>query len=180
MSDLRFPNKITAGLTFKHSVNLTAYPASSWHLVAYLRGPIAIDLSAITDGNQHLFNIPAENTKKWAAGHYGYSLRATHTDGQVDEIDTGPIQIIADLAEITDQIDLRSHARKTLAALEAVIEGRASLDQERYRINNRELYRTPLEVLTKLRNQYRVEVSRELAKESGGSQFGKVIRIKLG
>lgn len=31
--------------------------------------------------------------------------------------------------------------KKNLAALDAVIEGRASLDQERYRINNLELYR---------------------------------------
>jgi hypothetical protein len=53
--------------------------------------------------------------------------------------------------------------------LEAVIEGRASLDQERYRINNRELYRTPMETLIKLRNQYRAEVSRERAKASGKS-----------
>lgn len=47
----------------KHGVNLTAYPASSWHLVAHLRGPIALDLSAVSDGNQHLFNITTENTK---------------------------------------------------------------------------------------------------------------------
>lgn len=85
MSDIRFSNKITAGLAFKHSVNLTAYPASSWYLVAHLRGPITIDFSAVIDGNQHLFNIPAENTKNGWRGHYGYSLHAIYTDSQVDK-----------------------------------------------------------------------------------------------
>ncbi|MEG2431803.1 MAG: hypothetical protein RSB25_09135, partial [Acinetobacter sp.] len=61
-----------------------------------------------------------------------------------------------------------------------VIEGRASLDQERYRINNRELYRTPMETLIRLRNQYRAEVGREQAKASGKSLFGRVVRVKLG
>lgn len=42
---------------------------------------------------------------------------------------------------MSENTDLRNYAQKTLTALEAVIEGRASLDQERYCINNRELYR---------------------------------------
>lgn len=84
------------------------------------------------------------------------------------------------MAAVTGQVDTRSHAKKTLEALEAVIEGRATLDQERYRLNNRELFRTPLDTLIKLRNQYRAEVSREIAKTSGKSIFGKVVRVKLG
>ena len=181
MSDLRFPLKIKAGLTFQHQLNLTAYPASNWALTTYLRGPIAIDISAASDGNLHLFNIAADKTKNWRAGHYGYSIRATHKEsGQVDEIESGALEIIADLALVSESIEVRSHAKKTLAALEAVIEGRASLDQERYRINNRELYRTPLSELIKLRNLYRNEVSQELAKAKGKSLFGTVIRVKLG
>ncbi|KXZ66785.1 MAG: hypothetical protein E7D55_02475 [Acinetobacter junii] len=180
MSCIRFPKQITAGVTFNFKVNLTAYPASSgWSLVAYLRGESAIDISSQADGNQHIFNITAETTKAYTAGHYGYSLRAIHESGAVDELESGVVEIKADLASISGATDLRSHAQKTLAALEAVIEGRASLDQERYRINNRELYRTPMETLIKLRNHYRAEVSRERAKASGKSLFGQVVRVKL-
>ena len=100
--------------------------------------------------------------------------------GEVDELEAGAVEIKADLAAISTSQDLRSHARKTLDAIEATIEGRASLDQERYRINNRELYRTPLETLKKLRDQYRAEVSREEAKLSGKSMFGKTLRVRLG
>lgn len=181
MSYVRFPNKITAGLTLKHSINLPAYPASSsWSLIVYLRGPTSIDITSTAEGNQHTFHISAETTKNYKAGHYGYSLRAIHISGLVEEIDAGSIEIKADLASINEQADLRSHAQKTLSALEAVIEGRATLDQERYRINNRELYRTPLDILIKLRNQYRAEAAREIAKSNGKNIFGQVIRFKLG
>ncbi|BBF76065.1 hypothetical protein URS_0009 [Acinetobacter ursingii] len=97
----------------------------------------------------------------------------------MEEIDAGVVEIKTDLATITENTDLRSHARKTLDAIEAVIEKRATIDQERYRINNRELYRTPFETLVKLRSLYRAEVSREQAKASGKSVFGKVIRMRL-
>ena len=48
-----------------------------------------------------------------------------------------------------------------LDAIEAVIENRATLDQERYRINDRELWRTPVTELIKLRQRYRAEVQAE-------------------
>ena len=180
MSCIRFPKTITAGVTLNFRATLTAYPASSgWSLVAYLRGNSAIDLNSQADGNQHLFNIPADTTKNYKAGHYGYSLRAIHTTGLIDEIESGVVEIKADLATVTENSDLRSHAQKTLAAIEAVIENRATLDQERYRINNRELYRTPFDTLVKLRGFYRAEVSREQAKACGKSIFGKVIRVRL-
>ncbi|WP_179989813.1 hypothetical protein [Acinetobacter sp. YH1901141] len=180
MSYVRFPTKITAGVTFKQRFNLTAYPASGgWSLLVYLRGATSINMQSTADGNQHLFNISAETTKTYQAGHYGYSLRAVNISGEVEELDSGVLEIIADLSAINTSTDLRSHAQKTLAALEAVIEGRASLDQERYRINNRELYRTPLETLLKLRSLYRAEVAREQAKAKGKSLFGQVVRVTL-
>ena len=125
--------------------------------------------------------MPVNISKDYKAGHYGFSLRAVNSDtGEVEELESGVLEIKADLASISENADFRSHAQKTLTALEAVIEGRASLDQERYRINNRELYRTPMETLIRLRNQYRAEVAREQAKASGKSLFGRVVRVKLG
>ena len=181
MSGQQFPSQIKAGTTFKFSLNLTAYPASDWTIHVYLRGANAIDMQSEPQGNMHIFNISALDTKEYKAGHYGYSLRAIHSEsGEVDELEAGAVEIKTDLATVSTSQDLRSHARKTLDAIEATIEGRASLDQERYRINNRELYRTPLETLKKLRDQYRAEVSREEAKLSGKSMFGKSLRVRLG
>ncbi|MFC6053888.1 hypothetical protein A6M14_09610 [Acinetobacter sp. Ac_877] len=181
MSGQQFPNQIKAGTTFKFSLNLTAYPASNWTIHAYLRGAHAIDMQSEPQGNIHIFNISALETKEYKAGHYGYSLRAVHVEsGEVDELEAGTVEIKTDLANESVTQDFRSHARRTLDAIEATIEGRASLDQERYRINNRELYRTSFEALKKLRDQYRAEVNREEAKASGKSLFGKTLRVRLG
>jgi len=113
-----------------------------WTIYAYLRGASAIDLQSTAQGNMHVFNVPASISKDYKAGHYGFSLRAVSSDtGEVEELESGVIEIKADLASISENADLRSHAQKTLTALGAVIECRVSLDQARYRINNRELYR---------------------------------------
>ena len=50
--------------------------------------------------------------------------------------------------------------QRTLEAIEAVIEKRASIDQERYKINNRELWRTPIPELLVMRDRYRSELRR--------------------
>ena len=115
-----------------------------------------------------------------AEAHDCWARRAVNTAASSATPSLYDATVKADLAAISTSQDLRSHARKTLDAIEATIEGRASLDQERYRINNRELYRTPLETLKKLRDQYRAEVSREEAKLSGKSMFGKTLRVRLG
>lgn len=57
-------------------------------------------------------------------------------------------------------VDDRTHAEKVLSAIEAVIERRASIDQQNYTIGGRSLGRTPLADLIELRNTYRAEVDR--------------------
>lgn len=174
------PNTISAGLTFRKLVTLTAYPADhGWGLHVYLRGKSTIDLASTVSGNQHVISVPASETANWTPGDYGFVIRAVHDiTGDVHEVESGTLTILPDMAT-TDVTEFRSHAQRTLDAIEAVIENRATIDQERYRINNRELYRTPMADLLKLRSTYRMEVQRERQKACGKSQFGQVVRIQL-
>lgn len=172
------PTTITAGVTLDLTVTLTAYPADCWTLAVLLRGATSIDLSAVADGRQHHISVDAATTAGWPAGDYWYSARVT--DGAaVIEIDEGTVSIKPDLATMADGFDGRSHIRKVLAAVEAVIEGRATLDQERYRINNRELFRTPIAELIKLRSQYRADLRQEEAAKKGGSLLGRTVRVRF-
>lgn len=175
------PNTISAGLTFRKLVTLTAYPADhGWGLRVYLRGKSTIDLSSTKSGSQHVISVPATETSNWVAGDYGFVIRAVHEiTGDVHEVEAGTLTILPDMATAAAGEDYRSHAQITLDAIEAVIQNRASIDQERYRINNRELYRTPMADLLKLRSLYRMEVQRERAKACGKSPFGQVIRVQL-
>lgn len=172
------PEKIGAGLSFNRLLTLTAYPAPDWALSLILRGPSSITLTALPENSQHRFLATAGFTSTWTPGTYAYALRATDGTDVVD-IETGQLVVTPDLAGAEDGFDPRSPAQIALEAIEAVIAKRATMDQERYRINNRELYRTPIADLIKLRDMYRLEVRREKLAACGKSQFGATVRVRL-
>lgn len=173
--DCIFPSKLKAGLTFTQLVTLEAWPAPVWALSAFLRGPASIDLTATAEGELHRWQVDAATSAGWSAGLYEYSARVSGPTG-VFEVDSGQVEIAADLAGITGAHDGRSHARRVLDAIEAVLEGRAAKDQERYVIefngSRRELWRTPLADLMALRTHYRTQVRNEERKARGKSPIG--------
>lgn len=143
-----------------------------------LRGPSVINITASADGIQHKLNVASTITADWSPGLYEYTARVS-SGSDVHEVESGQINLVPDLASAVEGHDGRSHAKRTLDAIEAVIEKRASLDQERYRINNRELYRTPIADLLKLRDIYRMEVRREQGAARGKNPFGATVRVRL-
>jgi len=175
---INFPSEITAGLTLSVPLELPDYPAASWTVTAHLRGPAVIDLTAaVVDGVLGLRAAPAV-TGAWTPGSYWIALRAT--DGvDVVELGSGQVRIRPDLVSAGAEYDGRTHAKKVLASIEAVIEGRATIDQESYRINNRELRRTPLADLRRMRLQYIGDVKRE--REAAGDRrgIGREHRVKF-
>lgn len=173
------PRTIRAGTTLKLSFNLPAYPAPGWAASLILRGPGQIDLESEADGTLHKFNVPADETGEWSAGKYWYALRV-EKDGEIIQVSDGMIHIVADLAGVSDEFDGRDHVQKVIDAIEAVIEGRASIDQESYAINNRQLKRTPIADLIKLRDRYKEELRRqEASKKSGGSLLGRPVYVRF-
>ncbi|MDT0499701.1 MULTISPECIES: hypothetical protein [unclassified Halomonas] len=172
------PDSLTAGTTLALTVAHTAYPPPGWSLTLLLRGPDQRDLSSTPDGTVHAFSATAADTAGWPAGAYWYSLRAT--DGtEVHEIESGTLTVAPDLAAVSADHDGRTHAEKVLDAIEAVIEGRASKDQDSYRINNRELRRTSVSQLLKLRDVYRQEVRRARAAKRGRNTLGRQILARF-
>lgn len=176
------PPTIAAGVTFERCATLADYPAPTWVLTAHLRGPAVIDLTATADGLAHEFTVLASATSAWVAGVYQYVLRATN-GADVRQVEAGQLEITADLVAAANPSDLRTHARRVLDAIEAVLEKRATLDQERYVIEGangrRELWRTPMGDLLKLRDTYRAEVRREDAAARGKSLWGPAVRVRF-
>ncbi len=171
------PSNIGAGVTFKVTVNQPNYPAPEWDLELFMRGASSVDLSASADDDQHVLTATAAVTATWKPGRYRYELRAKRGDDTLS-IETGELIIAPDLAAQGAGFDGRDHARKVLDAIEAVIEGRASIDQQSYTINNRSLQRTPIADLLKLRDRYRAEVQ---AKKSArrGFGMGRTIKVRM-
>lgn len=161
------------------AVTLTAFPAPDYELRLALRGPAPIDLVGAPDGATHVFRATAEASAAWVPGTYWWQLRA-HAGADVYPVADGQTIIAADLSRMDWNHDGRSHAEKVLAAIEAVIEGRATLDQQSYTIKDRSLQRTPLADLLKLRAQYRAEVLAQKRAASGGqSLLGRAIKVKF-
>jgi hypothetical protein len=168
-----FPTEATAGLNFTASVDY----AADFTLAAILRGPAAINLVATVDGTTHTFTVAAADTANWAPGLYAFSVRATK-DADVVELASGQLTILQDLAAVTAGHDPRTDNEKALSAIEAVLANKASQDQMRYRINNRELWRMAVADMLKLQAFYRTRVRRERNRKNGGS-FGRTIPVNF-
>jgi hypothetical protein len=170
-----FPAECTAGLTFQASAAFAAYPAPEWTLTAHLRGPGQIDLQADAAG---VFSATAATTATWAAGTYWYSMRAT-SGADVLEVATGQLVVKPDLAAAAAGFDGRSQNERALDAINAVLEKRASQDQQRYVIKDRELWRTPIADLLKLKTHYQAAVRRERNAAAGRTGFGRTIKVNF-
>ena len=174
--NILIPDKFTAGITYEQILDLSDYPAPLWSVTLVARGPAVIDIAALADGATHKLSVGADQTALWTAGLYAYVLRAS-MDGDVHQIESGTFNIEQNLAAIADVFDPRSHNQRTLDAINAVIEGRASRDQESYKIGNRELKRTPLRDLIELQRVYQHKVAKDNAAARGGnSLIGRTVK----
>lgn len=174
-----FPAELRAGTTLEVRNLLTAYPADAgWTLAVALRGPAAIDLAGVADGSTHVLTATAATTAGWPPGVYAWAATLAK-DGEVIDAGGDRLRIIAAVAGLTAPHDGRSHAERVLEAIEAVIEKRATKDQNSYKIANRALERMSVGELLKLRSTYRAEVARERRARKGVSLFGQNVRVRF-
>ena len=157
------PPTLTAGDTWRWYSDVLSRehpPADGWSVQWHLVGATETHtFAASDDGGRWLVEVPAATTANIAPGLY--EARAVATNG-VERITWygGRVEVAPDPTTAT-ATDPRSHAEKVLEAIRAVIEGRATKDQESYSINGRSLSRTPLSDLLELEREYARRVARE-------------------
>lgn len=125
----------------------------------------AITINAAADdenADDFKFTATAAQTGAYVAGDYQWQIVATKTTTRYT-IATGICTVTDNIAGRSAAYDNRSHAKKVLDAIEAVIEGRATADQQSYTIAGRSLTRTPLQDLMRLRAMYKAEYDAEVA-----------------
>jgi hypothetical protein len=167
----REPSTLRAGDTWAwRRDDLTAYPASAWSLrYRFATAATSFELVATADGEAFTVTVAPAVTAEIDPGLYRW--RAYVTDGTARyTVAQGAAEVVPDLEAVPvgAGLDLRTHAQRVLAAIEAVIERRASRDQMSLTIAGRQLSRTPLKDLLMLRDQYRVEAQREADAERLG------------
>jgi len=166
---------LIAGDTLKYLTSIPAYPASqgftaTTRLVRRDAVSAAIVFSATASGDDYQFNVAPATTLAWVTGRYTWSLYVTKA-GERYTVDSGELEVRVDPATATAPLDQRSHARKVLLAIEAVLENRATTDQQAISIAGRQVTRMPIIDLLVLRDRYRAEVANEDA--SAGIAAGK-------
>lgn len=175
------PASIRAGDFATWTKTLGDYPASAGWVLSYalVKTGTRILFSATASGDDHLIAVPAATTAAWAAGTYTWSARVTKTT-EVYTVGSGSIELLPDLAAASGGLDARSHAVKTLEALEAWIETRDAAVAE-YEIAGRRMKFIPIGELLKMRDQYRREVASEdtAARLAAGLPARNKLQVRL-
>lgn len=126
------------------------------------RGFVSITATADTDdADDFKFTATAAATALYAAGNYQWQVTATKTTTRYT-IAEGTVVLLDNIGGRSALYDNRSHAKKVLDAIEAVIEGRATKDQQQYQIAGRSLQLTPIPDLLRMRSIYLSEYNSEL------------------
>jgi hypothetical protein len=154
------PAVFNAGDTLRFDRTLSNYPASAGWTLRYtlINATSKITFNAAAAGDVHAVTVAATTTAVWAPGNYDWRARVDKA-GEVYTVGEG--RIVIRNAFSTATADARTHARRTLDAIESVIEGRASSAVAEYQIAGRQLKNIPIAELLTLRDRYRAEVARE-------------------
>lgn len=166
------PKTLTAGDTARWLKTLSTFQidddtsidpvTDGWTLKYHFRGPGAIDITATVSGSDYLVNVAPGTTANWTTGHYLWEAYISK-DSDRYKVDTGVITILANLAAIAAPYDGRTHAKKMLDAIEAVLEGRASSEIASYTEGGRSVTKIPHDELLAIRSRYQQEYFNELA-----------------
>lgn len=118
-------------------------------------------VTATETTTDYIVEIASATTATYTAGEYNwYAFITRSSDSQRIAIDEGHTKLELDFTNTN--ADNRSHAKKVLDAIEAVLENRASQDQMSYSIAGRSLSRMSIDDLMRFRDRYRAEYNREI------------------
>lgn len=173
-----FGKTLNAGDAWSWNVSLADFDSSLYTLkISFRGGGQKLDITATPNGvgfDYVLYAAPSA-TKVWTAkSEVSWSayvtLNADGTDafgnpghaGDKTELARGTVVILPEISAQANDYDGRTWARRSLDAIEAVIEGRASRADLEYQIGSRHLRSMSHAELLAARGEFRAMVNREL------------------
>jgi|GEM_PF-349166 len=182
------PTEIRSGDTYTWDVSSSLYPATDgWTLKVTISNSNSfkrVSAATATDGVSYTITLSALDTGALRAGTYAVIEAVEKGIGASLErhtLSSYPLTVLENLAGAVTPIDARSHARKVLDAIQAVMEGRASTDQQSLTIGDKTLVQTPMRDLLALKGHYQKLVDNEDAvqKAALGLATGRTYNIKF-
>ena len=183
------PNTLVLGdyWSWKRDDLATDYPVGTYALTYEFHsdsgggGTKKFTLTAVEADDTYYIESASSTTTGYAVGDYVWEAYITKTSSSNRiMVDSGRTSITENLANTN--ADLRSHAKKVLDALEAVIENRATMDQSSMSIAGRSLSRMSVDELLTFRNRYKAEYLKEikLARIKNKQGSGNTIKVNFG
>ena len=183
------PNELVVGdyWVWKRDDLATDYPTDSYSLSYEFHcdsgggGSHQFTINATEANDTYYIEVPTTTTENYNPHDYLWGAYITRTsDSARIQIDEGKTTILPNLADTN--ADLRSHAKKVLDAIEAVIEGRATIDQSSFSLGGRSLSRMSIDELMTFRDRYHAEYLKEvrLARIKNKQGSGTTIKVNFG
>jgi hypothetical protein len=163
---MTIPSIIIIGDTATWTHSDPAYPATDGWVLDYtlINAANKYTVTATAAGVDYAAIITAEQSAAMQAGQYKWLARVSRTVTVLEAHTVGEgVVTLQDNFAALETLDVRSHAVKTLAAIEATLEGRATSATSEYQIAGRAMKYIPIPELLMLRDKYKREVAGETA-----------------
>lgn len=179
------PNELQLGdfWAWKRTDLSTDYPTASYSLsyeFNLIDGATVSNFTLTATELNNDYIIESTNTTSYAKGEYNWIAYITRSS------DTARIKIGEGFTEVQDNYatttaSVRSHAKKVLDAIEAVIENRATMDQSSMSIAGRSLSRLTVDELMLFRDRYKTEYLKEVKKAriKNNKDSGNAIKVRF-
>jgi metal-dependent amidase/aminoacylase/carboxypeptidase family protein len=182
------PNELVVGdyWVWKRDDLATDYPTDSYSLSYEFHcdsgggGNHQFTINATEANDTYYIEVPTTTTENYNPHDYQWAAYITRTsDSARIQIDDGKTTILPNLADTN--ADLRSHAKKVLDNIQAVIEGRATIDQSSFSLAGRSLSRMSIDELMTFRDRYHAEYLKEvkLARIKNKQGSGNTIKTRF-
>lgn len=170
-----FPReKVIIGEWLDIQLSFIDYPSSQYTLSYIFVGDTSQHEIVCTQNADNTFQLESEVVGD--PGEYKFQAVATDSLSHKFYVDSGSVTYEINYATLTTGQDNRSHVKKVLDALEAMIEGKATSDQIYYMIEGRALSRIPPDQLMMWYEKYKHMYEQELKLErrKRGKSTGKI------
>jgi hypothetical protein len=175
--------QLIAGDSLNYETDIPDYPPSAgWtavlRLVPEQAGAAAIKITATTSptADRYAWQIGPAETAAWTPCGYSWAIWVQKAGARITR-QTGRLVVRTDPDQLAPGTDGRSQAEVGLDAINALLLGRASTAQLRYKINGRELESYPLPDLMRLQKFYENQVAAEARARGLADPRGSARRI---
>jgi len=159
------------------------YPTASYSLsyeFNLVDGSTAANFTLTATESNDEYIIETSSTTSYTAGEYNWVSYITRSsDSARIKLSEGFTEIQQNYATTTSSV--RSHVKKVLDAIEAVIENRATMDQSSMSIAGRSLSRLTVDELMTFRDRYKTEYLKEVkqARIKNKKDSGNLIKVRF-